>query len=160
MHVAFAKPTAHRHRLSTHRTAAEVAAAETLTHEEARALAKAEAKKQRREARERLDELVPKATGREGKVEARIARREDARTRDISPDAVVTGGGNVMGGTDSFAAALARQKRQQDARTQRMVRARCITVSSRAYLRVWRLVGAWRVTLRGACSFCAGAATS
>jgi hypothetical protein len=102
------------------------------TREESRAIAKAEAKKQRREAREQLDELVPKATGREGKVEARIARREDARTRDVSPDAVVTGGGNVMGGTDSFAAALARQKRQQDARTQRMVRARSATVLSPA----------------------------
>ena len=67
--------------------------------------------------------MLPKATGREAKVEARVARREAERARDVSPDAVVTGGGNVMGGSDSFAAALARQKRQQEAKQQRLVRA-------------------------------------
>ena len=94
----------------------------------ARAMRRAEAKRQRREAREELEELVPRATGREAKVEARIARREEARARDVSPDACVTGGGNVLGGTDSFAAALARQKRQEEARKQRLVR-RCLSAS-------------------------------
>ena len=102
--------------------AAEAAAFEAQTREDARAASKAEAKKQRRDAKERLDELCPKATGREAKVEARFARREEARARDVSPDVVVTGGGDVLGGSDSFAAALARQKRQQEAKQQRMVR--------------------------------------
>jgi hypothetical protein len=38
-----------------------------------------------------------------------MARREAARAREESPDTVpVTGGGNIMGGDDSFAAAKAR----------------------------------------------------
>lgn len=43
-------------------------------------------------------------------VEARLARREEARAREDSPDTLpVTGGGNIMGGDDSFEAAKARQ---------------------------------------------------
>lgn len=43
-------------------------------------------------------------------VEARMARREEARAREDSPDTVpVTGGGSIMGGDDSFEAAKARQ---------------------------------------------------
>lgn len=58
---------------------------------------------------ELLDELLPKATGREAKVEARAARREAARAREDSPPLMrVTGGGDIMGGDDSFAAAKAR----------------------------------------------------
>jgi hypothetical protein len=102
--------------------AAEAAAEETAARDESRSAHRAHSKKERRAAREELDELVPRATGREARVEARVARREEARARDVSPDARVTGGGNIMGGTDSFSAALARQKRQQEARTQRMVR--------------------------------------
>lgn len=42
-------------------------------------------------------------------VEARLARREEARAREDSPDLVpVAGGGSIMGGDDSFAAAKAR----------------------------------------------------
>ena len=42
-------------------------------------------------------------------VEARLARREEARAREDSPDLVpVTGGGDLMGGDDSFQAAKAR----------------------------------------------------
>lgn len=38
-----------------------------------------------------------------------MARREEARAREDSPDLVpVTGGGNIMGGDDSFQAAKAR----------------------------------------------------
>jgi len=42
-------------------------------------------------------------------VEARVARRQDARAREESPEMVkLIGGGDVMGGDDSFAAAKAR----------------------------------------------------
>jgi hypothetical protein len=102
--------------------AAELAEAEAQARDDARGAAKADAKRARRDDRERLEEMLPRATGREARGEARIARREEARARDVSPDAHVTGGGSAMGGTDSFAAAVARQRRQQDARTQRMVR--------------------------------------
>lgn len=46
---------------------------------------------------------------REALVEKRIARREDARAREASPDvAVIPGGGDMYGGDDSFAAARSR----------------------------------------------------
>jgi hypothetical protein len=47
---------------------------------------------------------------REAKVEARAARRDDKRAREDSPEMVkLIGGGDVMGGDDSFAAAKARR---------------------------------------------------
>ena len=51
-----------------------------------------------------------RATGREAQVEKRMARREAARERDSSPvlDRLPGGGGDIMGGEDSFAAARAR----------------------------------------------------
>jgi len=55
-------------------------------------------------------------------VEKRIARREDARARDDSPELTrVTGGGDVMGGgaDDSFAAAKAREAQWNSKRNQR-----------------------------------------
>jgi len=43
-------------------------------------------------------------------VETRVARRQDARAREESPEMVkLIGGGDVMGGDDSFAAAKARR---------------------------------------------------
>ncbi|KAF8072677.1 SCI1 [Scenedesmus sp. PABB004] len=75
----------------------------------------AERRSWRREQKEALDELLPKATGgtHEGRVEARMARREEARARDASPDLVpLAGGGDVMGGGDSFAAAKAREAKR------------------------------------------------
>jgi len=41
-------------------------------------------------------------------VEARLARREEAKAREDSPDLMAAGGANIMGGDDSFAAAKAR----------------------------------------------------
>ena len=47
---------------------------------------------------------------REALIEKRMARREDARARDASPDlAHIPGGGDMYGGDDSFAAARNRQ---------------------------------------------------
>ena len=37
-----------------------------------------------------------------------MARREDAKAREQSPDLMATGAANIMGGGDSFAAAKAR----------------------------------------------------
>lgn len=51
-----------------------------------------------------------RATGREAQTEKRMARREATRERDSSPvmDRLPGGGGDIMGGEDSFAAARAR----------------------------------------------------
>eukprot|EP00877_Chromochloris_zofingiensis_P009627 jgi/Chrzof1/4918/Cz15g04140.t1 len=83
-----------------------------------------ERRKWRADQKDVLDELLPKATGREAKVEQRVARREAARACEDSPDLVrVTGGGDVMGGgdDDSFAAAKAREARRQDWRSRNAV---------------------------------------
>lgn len=46
---------------------------------------------------------------REAQIEKRIARREEAKARDASPDIQrLPGGGDIFGGDDSFAAAKAR----------------------------------------------------
>ncbi|KAI8466459.1 MAG: hypothetical protein J3K34DRAFT_524543 [Monoraphidium minutum] len=87
---------------------------------EARQAEGLEKRKWRAEQKERLDEMLPKATGREALVEKRIARREAARAREDSPEITrVTGGGDVMGGDDSFAAAKAREAAFTARRTQR-----------------------------------------
>ncbi|WIA28710.1 hypothetical protein OEZ86_011246 [Tetradesmus obliquus] len=88
----------------------------------ARAGEAADRRSWRREQKEALDDLLPKATGgsHEARVEARMARREAARARDGSPDLVpVTGGGDMMGGggDDSFAAAKAREAKRQEWRS-------------------------------------------
>ena len=52
---------------------------------------------------------------REAQIEKKMARRDAARERDASPDLVkLPGGGDVMGGDDSLAAAKARQGRPFD----------------------------------------------
>ena len=90
-----------------------------LAHEQRRALDKQSRKAERAEASRRLEELVPRETGRAGVAAERAGRRELARARDVSPDVHLTGGGDVMGGQDSFAAAVARQRRADEARAQR-----------------------------------------
>ena len=88
--------------------------------EEERARSKAERKKQRAADRDRLEELVPRATGKEARAAERVARRQLEKERDTSPDvATLAGGGDVMGGTDSFAAAVARQRAIEAAKRQR-----------------------------------------
>lgn len=79
-----------------------------------------ERRKWRSDQKELLDELLPKASGREAQVEKRMARREAARAREDSPEMMrVTGGGDVMGGDDSFAAAKAREATYNARRNQR-----------------------------------------
>lgn len=81
---------------------------------------KAERKARRAAERERLEELVPRATGKEARVAERVARRALAKEREASPDVVtLAGGGDLMGGNDSFAAALARQRAIDAAKAQR-----------------------------------------
>ena len=76
-----------------------------------------ERRKDARDQRDRLEEMLPKATGRDAVIEKKMARREEARARDASPDrGYLPGGGDVMGmgGDDSFAAAKAREARQEE----------------------------------------------
>ncbi|KAK9830029.1 hypothetical protein WJX72_009298 [[Myrmecia] bisecta] len=87
-------------------------------HASQRAAQWQERKQWRLQQKEELDELLPKATGREALLEKKAARREAAKAREDSPDLVkLPGGGDVMGGDDSFAAAKARQERQTDWRS-------------------------------------------
>lgn len=82
-----------------------------------------ERRKWKEEQTELLDQMLPPATAGTGdaRVEARMARREEKRVRDGSPDMVhLPGGGDAMGfgGDDSFTAAKQReataaQKRQR-----------------------------------------------
>lgn len=66
-------------------------------------------KRSRTREREWLDEVAPKATGREATIEKKIAAREERRMAADSPErARLDGGGSIMGGGDSFAAAKAR----------------------------------------------------
>jgi hypothetical protein len=82
---------------------------------------KAEQKKQLAADRERLEELVPRATGKEARTAERVARRQLEKERETSPDvATLAGGGDVMGGSDSFAAAVARQRAIEAAKKQRL----------------------------------------
>ncbi len=57
-----------------------------------------------RDQKEWLDEMLPKATGREALVEKKVAAREAKRAREESPDVDLMGRGEE----DSFAAAKAR----------------------------------------------------
>ena len=80
-----------------------------------------------RDQKERLDELVPKATGREALMEKRAGARQSNRDYQAAKDdhmlgSVPGGDGDIMGGGggDSFGAALARQKARDSKRyTQR-----------------------------------------
>ncbi|KAL4420354.1 hypothetical protein ABPG77_006161 [Micractinium sp. CCAP 211/92] len=85
--------------------------------EQARAAALAERQKQQREAKEWLDEAVPRLTGKDKQLEEKRARRELAKAGRESPDLVGPRGMDVMGGgEDDFAAAKAREAARQDRR--------------------------------------------
>ncbi|KAL6776925.1 hypothetical protein ACKKBF_B19520 [Auxenochlorella protothecoides x Auxenochlorella symbiontica] len=72
--------------------------------------------------REWIDAVHPKAEGREARVEARVARREEKRAREDSPEHLrLPGGGDVLGGGDSFQAAKARLAASQGKRAQNAV---------------------------------------
>lgn len=59
-----------------------------------------ERKRARKEKEEVLEELVPKATGREAMIEKRKVRREEAKAREDSPELVREK--DVLGGGDDF----------------------------------------------------------
>lgn len=61
---------------------------------------KFERKRARKEREEVLEELVPKATGREAMIEKRKVRREEAKAREDSPEMVRER--DVLGGGDDF----------------------------------------------------------
>eukprot|EP00897_Mesotaenium_endlicherianum_P008562 jgi/Mesen1/7734/ME000407S06969 len=68
---------------------------------------KVERKKMQKEHELVIDELLPKATGREAKVEQKAMRRQAAREREVSPEMRER---DIMGGGDDFKARLAREK--------------------------------------------------
>ena len=86
-----------------------------------RGASKQDRRKWKQEQKLLLDEMAPKATGREAKFEKAALRREERRAREDSPEMnTMIGGGSVMGGDDSFAAHKARQARRQEQRDQRL----------------------------------------
>ncbi|GLI71714.1 hypothetical protein VaNZ11_017012 [Volvox africanus] len=91
----------------------------------------------RARARELLEEVAPRETGRDKMVAERAARRELDRSRDDDgPGGFIPGGGrggedDLMGGGDSFEAAKAREARRAEAARQRGL-ARADEVSQRA----------------------------
>ncbi|GIL58260.1 hypothetical protein Vafri_13350 [Volvox africanus] len=91
----------------------------------------------RARARELLEEVAPRETGRDKMVAERAARRELARGRDDDgPGGFIPGGGrggedDLMGGGDSFEAAKAREARRAEAARQRGL-ARADEISQRA----------------------------
>ena len=71
-------------------------------------LQKLERKKFNKDQEVLVDELVPKATGREAMLEKKALRREQARAREDSPE--VFREKDVMGGGDDFQQRLARER--------------------------------------------------
>eukprot|EP00199_Chlamydomonas_sp_CCMP681_P002836 CAMPEP_0119115278 /NCGR_PEP_ID=MMETSP1180-20130426/50436_1 /TAXON_ID=3052 ORGANISM="Chlamydomonas cf sp, Strain CCMP681" /NCGR_SAMPLE_ID=MMETSP1180 /ASSEMBLY_ACC=CAM_ASM_000741 /LENGTH=315 /DNA_ID=CAMNT_0007104183 /DNA_START=70 /DNA_END=1017 /DNA_ORIENTATION=+ len=71
----------------------------------------ADSTRERAENKARLEELVPReAAGQDRRAAERIGRRDLAKGRDASPDAVrLPGGGDVFGGDDDFQTAKARE---------------------------------------------------
>ena len=63
-------------------------------------LEKIQRKKFRKENEDLMDELLPKATGRERLLEKKAIRREDARNREDSPE--IFKERDIMGGGDDF----------------------------------------------------------
>lgn len=70
-----------------------------------------------KEDRERLDEIAPKATGRDASLEKRAAARQSNRDAAAAKDDDMLGGilGDELGGGDDFRTALARQRRVSEA---------------------------------------------
>ncbi|GAX79248.1 hypothetical protein CEUSTIGMA_g6688.t1 [Chlamydomonas eustigma] len=82
---------------------------------EARQLDRAGRKREAGLHKDYLDEILPKATGRDALIEKKVARREESKARESSPDrAYLPGGGDIMGEDDSFAAAKAREARREE----------------------------------------------
>ena len=83
----------------------------------------AEARRRRRDAAERLEELAPRATGREALIEKRRAVAASNREMAAAKEESMWGGGGgvraELGGGDDFGAALAASRRAREARERR-----------------------------------------
>ena len=83
----------------------------------------AEARRRRRDAAERLEELAPRATGREALIEKRRAVAASNREMAAAKEESMWGGGggvrSELGGGDDFGAALAASRRAREARDRR-----------------------------------------
>ncbi|KAI7843005.1 hypothetical protein COHA_003338 [Chlorella ohadii] len=81
--------------------------------EQARAQALAERQRHKREAKEWLDDQVPRLAGKDKQLEEKRARRELGRSKDDDAEFVPRGMDVMGGGEDSFAAAKAREAARQ-----------------------------------------------
>lgn len=75
-------------------------------------LEKSQRKKFRNEHKELVDELLPKATGRERLLEKKFIRKEEARQREESPELLREQ--DIMGGSDDFKQRLERDRARRD----------------------------------------------
>lgn len=78
-------------------------------------------KRQMIEEKERLEDIAPKATGRDAIFEKRASAREANREAAAAKEDAVLGGmiGDELGGGDDFTAALAARRRMQEIRQRR-----------------------------------------
>ena len=86
------------------------------------AAAASKSKRWRKEdVKERLDEIAPKATGRDALLEKRAAARQANRDAAAAKEDAALGGmlGDELGGGDDFAAVLASRRRAQEFRARR-----------------------------------------
>lgn len=81
--------------------------------DQARAQAMAERQKHKREAKEWLEDQVPRLAGKDKQLEEKRARRELGRSKDDDAEFVPRGMDVMGGGEDSFAAAKAREAARQ-----------------------------------------------
>eukprot|EP00850_Spirogloea_muscicola_P004953 SM000022S07167 [mRNA] locus=s22:305184:307292:+ [translate_table: standard] len=86
-----------------------------------RALDKRERKMVQKEHNLAMDELLPKATGREALLEKKAIRREQSRARDVSPELMREK--DLLGGGDDFKARLARERAWREKKASQKVEA-------------------------------------
>eukprot|EP00850_Spirogloea_muscicola_P004102 SM000017S02842 [mRNA] locus=s17:589822:591984:+ [translate_table: standard] len=82
---------------------------------------KRERKKVQKEHNVSMDELLPKATGREALLEKKAIRREQSRARDVSPELMREK--DLLGGGDDFQARLARERAWREKKASQKVEA-------------------------------------
>ncbi|KAJ7361265.1 hypothetical protein DFH08DRAFT_684880 [Mycena albidolilacea] len=102
-------------------SSADLAYARELASESAHADASLKRKRDRAEAKERVEDMVgPREVGREGALEKKRARREADRSfRDRGDDGLEADEGVLLGGGDSFKAQIAKRDAAQSRRSQK-----------------------------------------
>ncbi|KAJ7897349.1 hypothetical protein B0H14DRAFT_2333073 [Mycena olivaceomarginata] len=102
-------------------SSADLAYARELASESAHADASLKRKRDRAEAKERVEDMVgPREVGREGALEKKRARREADRSfRERGDDGLEADEGVLLGGGDSFKAQIAKRDAAQSRRSQK-----------------------------------------